>query len=104
MFEDGKAMAPKSWEMVRLEERNKSILQFFSSKGPPLQKLSTENWVSSGDFGSNSGVKGQGGEVKLSFKTGLNTACINTTGKRSQASLCVELLNLSDQTQKSNNP
>ena len=60
--------------------------------------------MSSGVLGSNSGVKGQGGEVKLSFKTGLNTDCINTNGNISQASFCVELLNLSDQTQKLNNP
>ena len=104
MFEDGKAMAPKSWEMVRLEEQNKSILQFFSSKGPPLRKFSTENWVSSGVLGSKSGLKGQGGEVKLDFKTDLDTDHINTGMMRAQASLCVELLKSPDQVHKSVNP
>ena len=86
--------------MVRLVAQNTSILQFFNPKGPPLQKLETENRVIFGDLGSKSGVKGQGEEVKFNLRAGLEEKCINTNGTESQASLCVELLDPSDQLRK----
>ena len=45
LFEDGGAMAQMSWEKVQTEESNRSILQFFNSKGTPLTK---KNWVKIG--------------------------------------------------------
>ena len=107
MFELGGTVAPKSWEMVRLEAKNTSILQFFEPKGPPLRKLEDENRVNLGDFGdlgSNSGVKGQGEKVKLNQRTDLDENPINTSGPEAQASFNVVLLNKPIQLRKSNNP
>ena len=89
LLEDGKAIPPVSWDMVRLEQKNKSILHFFSRKGTPATGNFGEN---SGELIINSGIKGQESEALPGSKGDEITEVINTNRAGSQASFIVDQL------------
>ena len=62
-FEEGGAVTALSWDAIRSQNRNKSILQFFSKQGNPSATDFGEN---SGVLGLNGGQKGQGDDDELS--------------------------------------
>ena len=86
LLEDGRAMAPVSWDQVREKQNNKSILQFFSCSGTPIANKIGEN---SGFGDNNVGIKcSKGQDVKVNSKSKgeMEQEVINTSRTDSQAS------------------
>ena len=82
-------MAPMSWEKVQTEESNRSILQFFNSKGTPLTKKSGEYRIKFGEISGINRFKGQDEKANCGSKGEGSKKVHITSAGGSQESFCV---------------